>query len=348
MYPSQADPTYGVFVARCVTALQASGVLTEVVGMGRHTALPVKLLDYLRFTVAANLAVLTGRYDCVYVHQPLHSLLLVVPAVLIRRARLIINFHGHDLLPVTRRGRLLRALLAPFFAGSARVLVPSMRFKTLFDQRYPGRPGGACSVFSSGGVSSVYFGGRPQLQERKRSVLFLSRWVENKGWRDFISLARMLLASTPEFRFTLAGIGPDEALIRDILHKAGLEHAVNLVVSTTPESNRALYREHRYFVFPTAFDESLALVNLEAMACGCVVFSSDFPAAAEYLDHDVNGFRFERATFVQRVAAVIMKLEADPLRAQGIADLAAATASKFDEREIMLRLPALLGLNDVA
>lgn len=346
MYPSPTDPTYGVFVARCVTALQASGVLTEVVSMSRHTALLAKLLDYLRFSVVANLAVLKGRYDCVYIHQPLHSLLPVAPAMLLRGARLIINFHGHDLLPVTRRGRLLRALLAPFFTGNARVLVPSMRFKTVFDQRYPRRPGGPCLVFSSGGVSSVYFGSQPTLQERERSVLFLSRWVEGKGWRDFISLASALLARSPDFRFTLAGIGPDEALIRDALQKAGLDHAINLVVSTTQESNHALYRAHRYFVFPTAFDESLALVNLEAMACGCVVLSTDFPAAAEYLEPDVNGFRFERTTFVETVAAVIAELEADPLRAQGIADLAVATAAKFDERVIMRRLPALLGLHE--
>jgi glycosyltransferase involved in cell wall biosynthesis len=203
-------------------------------------------------------------------------------------------------------------------------------------------------VFHSGGVASAYFGAPPPLHERGRSALFLSRWVENKGWRDFLALARVLLARTPDFRFTLAGIGPDEVQIRDALQHANLSHAVRLVASTTLEDNRELYRTHRYFVFPSAFDESLALVNLEAMACGCVVLSSDFPAAAEYLEPDMNGFRLERATFVEGAAAVISELEADPARAQGIADRAAATAAMFDESAIMRRLPALLGLQEAA
>jgi glycosyltransferase involved in cell wall biosynthesis len=282
------------------------------------------------------------------VHQPLHSLLVAMPAVLLRCPRLVINFHGHDLIPVTRRGRLLRRLLAPFFSGRARVLVPSERFKAVFDQRYPRRPGGPSTVFRSGGISSSYLGPAPSLGERGSSALFLSRWVEDKGWRDFLALARLLLARTPDFRFTLAGIGPDETLIRDALRKADLEHAVHLIVSTTPEENRTLYRSHRYFVFPTAFDESLALVNLEAMACGCVVLSSDFPAAAEYLLPGVNGFLLERAKFVEDAITVVAQLENQPVRAQSIADQAALTSVAFDEAVIMRRLPMLLGLRESA
>jgi hypothetical protein len=62
----------------------------------------------------------------------------------------------------------------------------------------------------------------------------------------------------------------------------------------------------------------------------------------------MNGFRLERATFVEGAAAVISELEADPARAQGIADRAAATAAMFDESAIMRRLPALLGLQEAA
>ena len=54
-----------------------------------------------------------------------------------------------------------------------------------------------------------------------------------------------------------------------------------------------IYRDIDVFVFPTErAGESLGLVAVEAMACGCPVIASDFAAPADYVIDNVNGYKF--------------------------------------------------------
>ena len=46
------------------------------------------------------------------------------------------------------------------------------------------------------------------------------------------------------------------------------------------------------FVFPTQLAESLGLVAVEAMACGCPVLASDFAAPGDYVKDGINGYKF--------------------------------------------------------
>ncbi len=345
MFPSSRDRTYGRFVERCATGLTAAGVETDVVSLPKHSSLVAKLLDYLRFAIEANVRILSKRYDCIYVHHPLQTLLVCTPALAVRKVRLVLNFHGHDLLPVKRRGKVLQAMMAGFFRAAPIVVVPSRHFKSLFDSRFGhGRPEGA-RVFYSGGVNDDYFASEPLAwTARPSSALFLSRWVAEKGWPDFIDLAKRLKQRFPDFQFTVAGVGPDESAIRVAVVRAGLAASVHIVPATTVAQNRALFAQHRYFVFPTRFDESLALVNLEAMACGCVVLSSDFRTASEYLEHGINGFRLPLAGFADACLHRIMALEQDAARAVAITAAARNTAGRFRESDIMRQLPMVLDL----
>ena len=46
-------------------------------------------------------------------------------------------------------------------------------------------------------------------------------------------------------------------------------------------------------MFPTALNESLGLVGLEAMSCGLPVIASNIGAPSAYINEGVNGFLFE-------------------------------------------------------
>jgi glycosyltransferase involved in cell wall biosynthesis len=343
MFPSSRDRTYGRFVERCATGLATAGIKTDVVSLPKHSSFVTKLLDYVRFAIEANVRILLKRYDCVYVHHPLHTLLVCTPALAVRKVQLVLNFHGHDLLPVKRRGKVLQAMMSGFFRSASIVVVPSRHFKSLFDSRFgDGRPEGA-RIFYSGGVNDEYFAIEPPAwTSRPPSALFLSRWVAEKGWPDFIDLAKRLKHCIPDFQFTLAGVGPDESAIRAAVTQAGLAGSVNIVPAVTVEQNRTLFTGHRYFVFPTRYDESLALVNLEAMACGCVVLSTDFPTASEYIEHGVNGFRLPLAGFTDTCLHWIKALEENAAAASAITTAARITACRFRESDVMRGLPMLL------
>jgi L-malate glycosyltransferase len=347
MYPSPRDPTYGRFVERCALALTDAGIEVETVTMPRHTSLLRKLLSYLRFSLQANLRVMTRQHDCIYIHHPLHSLLACLPALFLLKRSLALNFHGHDLLPVKQRGWVLQRWLQPWFESADVVVVPSRHFKALFDNRLGRRRREGARVFYSGGVDDRYLDVVPlPIASRPRSALFLSRWVSDKGWPTFIEVARLLRSRFADFEFTLAGVGPDADAIHAAVDAAGLRPATRIVVTTRTEDNQRLYATNRYFVFPTRFDESLALVNLEAMASGCIVLSCDFPTAAEYIDHGVNGLRIGLDNFASECADHISRLETNA-DGQCIGDAARRTASQFRESRIMRSLPTVLGLHEV-
>lgn len=46
-------------------------------------------------------------------------------------------------------------------------------------------------------------------------------------------------------------------------------------------------------IFPTMLYESLGLVGIEAMACGCPVIGSDIGCLPEYIKEGITGFLFE-------------------------------------------------------
>jgi glycosyltransferase involved in cell wall biosynthesis len=95
---------------------------------------------------------------------------------------------------------------------------------------------------------------------------------------------------------------------------------------------------------PSRFEESLGLANLEAMACACIVLSSDFAAASEYIDSGVDGLRLPRDGFVAAAMLAIRRLEQDLPGAEAMSHAARRRAAGFKESRVMAGLPALLGL----
>ena len=345
MYPSSANRAHGSFVERCVRGLRHQQVDVDTVVMTHNTSLWRKLLAYLAFAVRANWQVLRGRHALVWVHQPLHSLLVALPALRLRPCTVVLNFHGHDLLPVTRRGWLMQRFLSTQFKQAARVLLPSQRFQQVFDARFGA---GRSRVFPSGGVQACHLAPAPPLAGREPGVLYLSRWVAGKGWRDMLDIARHLQLTRSRLKVTLAGVGPDAAQMQDAITSAGLQGWVRLVHCDDAQNAARLMRSHRYFVLPTHFDESLALVNLEAMAGGCVVVSRDFAAAREYILNGRTGYLLAGEGFGQRCGALLEQLETDQPGAQRLADAGRTTARRWSEPRVMATLPHLLGLRGSA
>src|SRR5690606_41063898 len=82
MYPSAANPGYGVFVKNFEDSLVERGVVFDrVVIVGRSRSALVKLFKYLVFFLRVCFLYCFRRYDCVYVHYIAHSLILLVPLV---------------------------------------------------------------------------------------------------------------------------------------------------------------------------------------------------------------------------------------------------------------------------
>lgn len=89
---------------------------------------------------------------------------------------------------------------------------------------------------------------------------------------------------------------------------------------------RAIYNRCKVWVL-TSLTEGLPGVVLEAMACGCVVVSSDNQGSLEILRHEHNGLVVPRRDIAGFVAAIDRVMADEPLRRR----LAAASLSRVRE-----------------
>jgi glycosyltransferase involved in cell wall biosynthesis len=107
-------------------------------------------------------------------------------------------------------------------------------------------------------------------------VGFAGRLVEQKGWRSLLNVAD-LLRNEPA-RFLVAGSGPGEFEMRQLIRKMKLEENIQMLGFV--DDMRPFYRAIDIFLFPSRL-EPFGLVALEAQACGVPVVAFDIPGVNE-------------------------------------------------------------------
>ncbi len=159
------------------------------------------------------------------------------------------------------------------------------------------------------GVDTELF--RPQeVGERDRSrdshrIGFVGRLEDpRKNVSLLIELLEELRARGTGVELHLVG-GELADELREQAREASLEDRLTVTGHMTPEDLADYYRNLDAFVIPS-HQEGLAIVGLEAMACGCPVISTRCGGPEEYVEDGVNGFLVgfdagEMADAVERV-----------------------------------------------
>ena len=125
------------------------------------------------------------------------------------------------------------------------------------------------------GVDSKIFKPLKNIKQNKNVVLFVSRFIDIKGIRELINVAKQL----PKYEFWFAGKGELEYLIKG-------KNIKNLGFKTTEELVK-LYNQATICIFPS-YREGFPLCGLEAMACGCSVIATPL-GFSEYIENNKDG-----------------------------------------------------------
>jgi len=152
----------------------------------------------------------------------------------------------------------------------------------------------------------------------------------NKAPEDLLAVLQMLHQRRPAV--------PQRVFSTDACPPA-LAHAAFTRLPPVAQA-REIYNRSRVWLL-TSRTEGLPGVVLEAMACGCVVVSSDNDGSLEILRHDHNGSivpRGDRAGFVEAIERVLTD---DPLR-ERLARGAAETIREFTWARAADRMEAFL------
>ncbi len=149
----------------------------------------------------------------------------------------------------------------------------------------------------------------------EKIVMFVGRFVREKGIQVLLNAANVVLAEEPNTKFLIVGGGNREQLEK-FVHWAGLESKVLFTGFMANRSLHQLYRCADVAVFPSLY-EPFGIVALEGMAAGAAVVSSDAGGLTEVVLHDKTG----TTTYAGDPASLawgILKVLQDPKRAAGL------------------------------
>lgn len=146
-------------------------------------------------------------------------------------------------------------------------------------------------------------------------LLFTGRLRYYKGLQFLIEALPAIQADT---RLVIVGIGPQEAILRDLTARLGLDERVIFAGEVSDEELPAYYQAADVFVLPACErSEAFGLVQLEAMAAGKPVVSTELGTGTSYVNRDGETGLVVRPSDPAALAEAVNKLLAAPeLRAE--------------------------------
>ena len=121
----------------------------------------------------------------------------------------------------------------------------------------------------------------PLAWEGEPLVLFVGRLVYYKGVEVLLDALRF----TENARLAIVGVGPLASRLAEQANRLGISERVMFLGAVSEERLRALYKRARFLVLPSvAPSEAFGMVQLESMAAGRPVISTDLKSGVPYVN----------------------------------------------------------------
>jgi len=143
-----------------------------------------------------------------------------------------------------------------------------------------------------------------------RRLLFTGRLARVKGLPVVLSAMQRLRTRHPGVELSLAGDGPDRAVLEAEARRLGVADRVRFLGYQSSDQVRTLLQDTDVFVLPS-FAEGVPVVLMEAMASGVPVVTTRVAGVSELVEDGVSGFVVPPGD-VDALAQAIDTLLADP------------------------------------
>jgi glycosyltransferase involved in cell wall biosynthesis len=138
------------------------------------------------------------------------------------------------------------------------------------------------------GVEPTEYAVRPH-RDAGRRLLFTGRLARVKGLPVVLSAVQRLRLQHPDIELSLAGDGPDRAVLEAEARRLGVADRVRFLGYQSSDQVRALLQDTDVFVLPS-FAEGVPVVLMEAMASGVPVVTTRVAGVSELVEDGVSGF----------------------------------------------------------
>ena len=125
MYPSKSYPNYGSFVANVEKTLKKKFEV-ETIYITKTNNLIMKIIKYIIFYVKVIILSCYRKYDLIYAHYASHTAfpLLIIKKIIPSR-KIIINVHGNDIIPESKKDEKYLPLVKKILLKSTAIISPS-------------------------------------------------------------------------------------------------------------------------------------------------------------------------------------------------------------------------------
>ncbi len=269
------------------------GVTVTVFEFGsraENESLRERVLGRWKDLIAYNRLLRDERPDVVYVNSSYNrrALLRDVGYAFLSRLRkvpLAIKLHGTDARLIDRKPWFWWALTRLTFGWAA--LIPLLSTDEVLRLRSAGFPGHKLPLVKNV-VSLRRF---PQGKIAKLDppgILFIARFIKEKGLLDLLQASRILLDAGKSFRIYCVGDGPIRQEAEALAAELRLGDRVVFTGQISEEEAVRYYLASTVLVLPTYFQEGFPMTILQAMAAGLPIITTRIRAAADYLKDPEN------------------------------------------------------------
>ncbi|EMG37779.1 glycosyltransferase [Desulfocurvibacter africanus PCS] len=223
---------------------------------------------------------------------------------LLPNLRIVSTVHGF--IALSPKSKLYCWLDKRFLRFFDRIFVVSPAMRELFPEPFRAR----LEVLSNG-LDTEYWKAAPRALRKldgTTQVGFVGRISPEKGWREFVDVARKVSASGSEFRFRVAGDGPQLGEMRALTDSLGLSQRFEFLGAV--EDMRAFYKSIDLLLAPS-WTEGLPMAQMEACAMGLPVVVTDVGGVSGLVEHGQSGL-LARAGDVETLAKHVLHLGRDP------------------------------------
>ena len=177
------------------------------------------------------------------------------------------------------------------------------------------------------GIDTDHFSPRRRVRPEGEPFHILSsgRLVAKKGFPVLIEACKIMAARGFDFRCTIGGSGPDEAMLRKLVSDAGLDNVITLTGEAIKQEDIPTFMEAGDVytlacVWAKDNDvDGLPQMLMEAMACGLPTVSTNLVGIPDLIRNEDTGLLVEPGD-AEALADALMRMEQDPDLATGLAE----------------------------
>jgi glycosyltransferase involved in cell wall biosynthesis len=128
-------------------------------------------------------------------------------------------------------------------------------------------------------------------------ILFISRFIRQKGMFDLLDAVPGVLRKFPTARFVFIGSGSDAAQFDAQVREANLSTSIKRIDHLSNAETAEYYGSAWALVFPTYFPEGMPMVIAEAMAAGVPIITTRTNFSRSYMSADDHCLFVDRGNF---------------------------------------------------